>query len=412
MYILYNNKRFYIFLGFVFLLIMIYALQDFQTNRNTTGEVGLYRGGVHLAMLAILMVLGTYYALTTARGRILRSPVKAALWLIAGWIVVVNVFQNTIAWSMAVQLGLGVLWILAYHLLSYYLRHFPNAWPQIQSGITIMFGFYVFSALYGAHTIGKTYDVIAVVNLVYGVLVFLPWLSLMGGKRMRCWGFAVVFLMVLVSMKRGAILVFPLMLSAAALVEAVVRKKQLGRFVLKIILVMALLFAGLWTVDQWSGGFLTERLSFEQLVGGSGRSKMYGMILDDLSQRSSLDLFLGHGSGSVEQLLGGLAAHNEWLEFLSNYGIIGVVFYALLLLALARRLLKLMKRSSRYAAGYAMAIVYMLVVGMFGQIYFAHSTLYIMMFFGAVEGLMFNDARNVRVLGADFAHNCQQGAVQ
>ena len=412
MYILYNNKRFYIFLGFVFFLIMIYALQDFQTSRNTAGEVGLYRGGVHLAMLAILLVLGMYYALTTARGRILRSPVKAALWLIAGWIMVVNVLQNTITWNMAVQLGLGVLWILVYHLLSYYLRHSPKSWPQIQAGITIMFGFYVFSTLYAAYTIRKTYDVIAVVNLVYSVLVFLPWLSLMRGKRMRRWCYAIAFFMVLLSMKRGAILVFPLMLSAAALVEAVVRKKQLARFVLKIILMMALLFAGLWTVDQWSGGFLAERLSFEQLVGGSGRSKMYGMMLDDLSQRSSLDLFLGHGSGSVEQLLGGLAAHNEWLEFLFNYGVIGVVFYALLVLALTRRLLSLIKRSSRYAAGYAMAIVYMLVVGMFGQIYFAHSTLYIMMFFGAVEGLMFNDARNVRVPSADLAQNCYQEAIK
>ena len=412
MYIFYNNKRFYVFLGFVFLLIMIYALQDFQTSRNTTGEVGLDRSGVHVALLGILLVLGMYYAFTTARGRILKSPVKAALWLIAGWILIVNLLRNTIAWSMAVHLGISVLWLLVYHLFSYYLRRFPNAWAQIQAGITIMFGFNVFFTLYGAYTIGKTYNVIAVVNLAYSVLVFLPWLSLMGGKRMRRWGFAIVFLIVLVSMKRGAILVFPLMLSAAALVEALARKKQLGRSALKSILVMALLFASLLTINQWSGGLLTERFSLQQLVSLSGRTKMYGMILDDLSQRSSLDLFLGRGSGSVEQLLGGLSAHNEWLEFLFNYGVIGVVLYALFVLALARRMLKLVRMSSRYAASYAMAITYMLVVGMYGQIYFAHSTLYIMMFFGAVEGLMFNDARNAQALGAGSAQNRQQGTVK
>lgn len=411
MYVSYNNKHFYVFLGFVFLLIMIYALQDFQTSRNVTGQVGLYREGVHLAMLAILMVLGIYYALTTARGRILRSPVKAALWLIAGWIVTVNLLQNTIAWSMAVQLGLAVLWILVYHLFSYYLRRCPNAWPQIRAGITIMFGFYVFSTLYGAYTIGKTYDRIAVVNLVYSVLVFLPWLSLTGGKRMRRLVYGIVFLIVAISMKRGAILVFPLMLVASAFVEAVARKKQLGRSALKTLFVMVLLFAGLLSVDQWSGGLLTERFSFKQLISGSGRFEMYSMILDDLSQSSPWDLFLGRGSGSVEQLLG-MAAHNEWLEFLFNFGVIGVVFYAQLVLALARRLLKLIRISSRYAAGYAMAIVYMLIVGMFGQIYFAHSTLYIMMFFGAVEGLMFNDARNAQALGADYAQNRQQETVQ
>jgi len=410
---MYNNRRFYIFLGFVFLLIMVYVLQDFQTSRNTTGRVDLYRGGVHLAMLAILMVLGMYYALTTTTGRILRSPIKTALWVIVGWIVVVNVLRNTIAWSMAVQLGLSVLWVLAYHLLSYFLRRYPKGWFQIQTSILFLCGFYVFAAFHAIYVIREIYNVIPVVNVAYNVLVFLPWLSLMEGKRIRWWGFAVVCFVVLVSMKRGAIIVLPLMLSAATLVEAIVRKKRLGQAAFKIILVMALLFAGLWIVNQWSGGFLTHRFSLEQLTGGSARIRfeMYGVILDDLSQRSLLDLFLGLGSGSVEHLLG-MAAHNEWLEFLFNYGIIGVVFYVLLLLALVRRLLKLIRRSSRYAAGYAMALIYMLVVGMFGQIYFAHSTLYIMMFFGAVEGLMFNDVRKSPALSVDSARDCEQGAVQ
>ncbi|MBN2731084.1 MAG: hypothetical protein JXR26_01520, partial [Balneolaceae bacterium] len=54
---------------------------------------------------------------------------------------------------------------------------------------------------------------------------------------------------------------------------------------------------------------------------------------------------------------------------------------------IVRNLTRLVKRASPYAPAYAMAVTYMLVVGMFGGIYFVHSTLYVMAFFGVVKAL-------------------------
>lgn len=398
------RKCVYFFLYFVFLLILLYAVQDFRTSRNTGAEVGTGRGAVHVTLFIILIVLGMYYAVTTLGSRIVKFPVKVALWLITGWIAIVNLLQNASMWSVAVHLGLSVLWILTYHFFSYYLRYFPNAWPQMQVCIAIMFGFYVFSALYAAYIFQITYDRIIVVNLAYSVLVFLPWILLVARKRMRHLGICIVFFVVLVSMKRGAIIVFPLMLSTSMLVEAIVRKKWLGRVALKVIFWMALFFASLLIVNQWSKGFLTERFLPGQLAIGSGRVELYRVSIEEISQRSKWHLLIGYGSGSSVDYLG-TSVHNEWLEFLFNFGIIGVLFYALLFLALVRRVWQLIRRSSPYASVYAMAVVYMLTIGMFGQIYFAHPTFYIMAFYGIVEGLMLNDARNAQALSTDYTQH-------
>ena len=397
MHIFYKNMKFYPLLYFIFLLVLIYALLDFHTSRNTTGIKDLARGGGHAALFALLLVLGVYYAYTISGGRILKSYMKTALWLIAGWIGIVNLIQSSYTWSTAVHMGLCVLWILVYHFFSYYLRRWPTAWIQIQVCITIMFGFYVFSALYAAYAIQMRYEGIAVVNLSYGVLVFLPWIFLLAEKKLRRLGVGIVFLVVLISMKRGAIVVFPLMLSASLIVEAMVRKKRHGRPVLKIIFAMALLFAGFLIADQLSGGLLRERFLFEQLTYGSGRAVIYRSAIEEILQRSGLELLLGYGSGSSMQYLG-ISTHNEWLEFLFSFGALGVVFYAFLFFALARRLRQLITQSSPYAPAFSMAVVYMLVVGMFGGIYFVHSTLYIMAFFGVVEGLMSNNFRNAQRL--------------
>jgi hypothetical protein len=385
-----NAGRFSSLLLVSFTLMLVYVFLDLQTSRNTTGQVGLDRSGVHLAIFALLAVLGIYYAFTTARGRILRSPVKGALLLIAGWISLSTLFRSTIMWSAAVQIGLSLLWVVVYHLMSYYLRSHPDSWHQIRRGVLLLFLFYLFYALYGAYTIGRAYNRIPVVNAAYSVLVFLPWLSLVTGRKLRRWVFTATCFVVMFAMKRGAIIALPLMLLSSAFVRRAARGRQIASIVPKTVFLALLFLAGLWGADRLSGGFLSERFSLEQLVGGSGRLEMYKTLVRELSTASPSELLLGRGSGSVEQLLG-MAAHNDWLEFLFSYGIVGAGLYAFLILALVQRWRRLVRASSPYAAGYAMAVTYVVVVGMYGMIYFAHSTLLIMMFFGAVEGLLFND---------------------
>ena len=394
-----GKKHFYFFLYVLFLLVLTYAVLDFQTSANSVVKTG-ERGGVHASLFVILLVFGIYYAFTFWRGNLF-SPVIASMWLIAVWVGIANLALNTINWSAGIHFGLSCLWILMYHFFRYYIQRYPASLSRIKGFMAVMFLFYVYSAVYAMRSIHDYrlqmgHEQVGVINMAYNVIVFLPWLSLVSKKWLRFCGIGLVTLIVVASMKRGAIIIFPIMMTTWMLVEASVNKRRVGMPVLKIIITLLIFIAGLFVADRLSNGYLSERFSSKELATGSGRAHSYSFVLKDASGRGVVDLLLGYGSGLSK------GVHNEWLEFLFTFGFVGVVLYALLFLSLMYKARHLMKNGSPCAAGFAMAVVYMFVVGMYGGIYFVHSTLYVMMFYGVAEGLMLNDSKESQISGSNY----------
>jgi O-antigen ligase len=71
---------------------------------------------------------------------------------------------------------------------------------------------------------------------------------------------------------------------------------------------------------------------FEQLDEGnsSGRDEIFAYIFSNWANSESLfDIFFGYGFAGSRQLSGKGLAHNDWLELLSNFGLLGVVIYLL-----------------------------------------------------------------------------------
>jgi O-antigen ligase len=396
---LYHNRkskdRRYLALHAFFALVMLYAIADSRSSANV-GIRDADRRLVHLALLALLVYLGAYYLYSLISGRMRRSRTSKVLGLVTMWIAIVNFLQGTETWSMAAQIGLSTLWLVVYSFFSNYLRRFPGAYYCVEVFIKAMFGFYVVCALYSAHTLRMQYNRLVAINLAYGVLVFLPWFSVVSRKWVRCLGVGIVWLVVLVSMKRGAIIALCAMMITWGLVDGLVRKKA-GRATMWIIIVMTVFCMGLFCVDNWTGGYLSQRFSPEVLRSGSGRDRIYRDALADISRRPLSAFVIGRGSGSTVETLG-TSAHNDWLEFLFSFGTVGLVCYALLYCILVIRTWLLTKRRSRFAPAYAMALIYMILVSMYGQIYFAHSTLYVVALFGAIDGLVFSDILGAQML--------------
>lgn len=394
MYIFRHKKKVYFLLYFVFLLFVIYAFQEFYTIINFGTERGTARESVHVALFAILLTLGWYYVMTMARGVIVKSPVKLSLWLITGWISFVNLLQDVDVdpWNIATQLGMCVLWILTYHFFSSYLRNTPRAWSQMQVCITTLFVVYVCFALYMSHVIYTTFNNITAINFVYGVIVFLPWIIMVtnGIKQYLC--IVIIFIVSLISMKRGAIIACPLMINTYLVIEVAAKRKKLVNVLKYFIAVATILVTISLFADQIGSGYLNERFSHEEIALGSQRPELYSASLKDIMQRNEMDMLCGRGSWSSVKYLG-TSTHNEWLEFFFCYGVIGVVLYGLLFLALTRQVKQLIIIKSCYASIYATAVVYMFVVGLTHQVYFSLSTSYLMALFGTIEGLVQNDSK-------------------
>ena len=137
--------------------------------------------------------------------------------------------------------------------------------------------------------------------------------------------------------------------------------------------------------NKLTNGFLAERFSLESLMYGSSRSEKYATAINEITQRNFLDLITGVGSGAR----GGI--HNEILEFLYTFGVVGLILYFGLIISMVRRLLRLKKANSRFASIYATLVVYIFVVGLYSGVYFTHQTFYIMLTIGMVERKIFEE---------------------
>lgn len=86
-----------------------------------------------------------------------------------------------------------------------------------------------------------------------------------------------------------------------------------------------------------SSEFLISRLSKIE-DGGSGRDIIYSNLLKAwYNSDNILNFIFGHGFSSTLTLSGtGHFAHNDWLEILTNFGLIGVSLYLLIFLGLLR----------------------------------------------------------------------------
>lgn len=386
-----QNNEFYFVLYVLFFLLLVYAFFDFRTSANTFVRVGV-RSSVHMTLFFIMSLTGLYFIFTSWK-EIKISSFKTLLWLIAGWIATAIIYHGTFDWNAAIHLGLSCMWILIYHFFSYHIRRFPKSFTQVQICMGMMFAFYIFSAVYAmffihAHLVSVGEDRLAVVNLAYNAIVFVPYISLLESKKLRIIGYGIVLMVVLGSMKRGAIIVYPLMLIVWMLADNNVNKKGYLLPLFRIILMLIIFVAGLIVADHFSDGFLSQRFSSKQLLDGSGRAGAFDLALKQMSGWTLDDFVLGTGQGFF--------SHNDWFEFLYRYGIIGVLLYFSLLTSLAGQVWQLINRSSRYAPSVAMVFVYFIMVGMFGAVYFVHSTLYIMAFLGVVEGLAVKESHIVR----------------
>jgi hypothetical protein len=371
----------------LFFLILAYAYQDYLTSTNL-GVLEADRGLVHMTLFIVLSLLGLFFVVSIKSKKILKDKVTTTFWLITLWIFFVGLIQGATIWPLLVHLGLSLLWILIYHFGKNYSALNNSTKMLTIKWIVVVFFFYFFSVIYAAYNITVTYGRTPVINLVYYVLVFYPWISFVPIKRLKQFLNILIAVTVLFSFKRGAIIIYPLMLVTNLVVKAKIENRKIAGFG-KTVLLSFLFICALLIVDNQTGGFILNRFTIESLETGSGRADLYSLAISNIKSRSFFDLMIGLGSGSSVQFLE-TGVHNEWLEFLFSFGIIGVIMYAILFISLIRRGMVYINERTKYAPAYFSILVYMMVIGLFGGLYFVHSTMYIMLFLGTIEGLRIN----------------------
>lgn len=255
-------------------------------------------------------------------------------------------------------------------------------------------------AVFRGHRLQRiaTTDVLASVNYIYFPLLTLPWILLISNNKIRNGLCAILTIAVAFSAKRTAIIALGTSLIVYFYYEYV-KNESMTFFMrcavpLALCAVIAFSFVGL---DNSVHGYLTNRFKDIRTDQGSGRLYIYQNVIELQMQSSLVHWTLGHGHDTVigankaPGWRANVSAHNDFLEVLYDYGIIGFVLYILIHFLVLRRLRYLFTTKSPYLTSYFTSYVIFLLMSLLSHlILYATYFIYLAAYWGAIEALCEN----------------------
>lgn len=177
-------------------------------------------------------------------------------------------------------------------------------------------------------------------NVSFSFVRLLPFVFLIKKNKIISIVLIMVFLFFIIQgAKRGAMIVGVLAMLLYFLSQILNLERE-RRAQGVFIAVGSLIFIGFFAYQMYlENEFLIKRMNSMAEGDSSGRDEIFNKLLDSWYDEESFKVFLlGFGfAGSVQ--LAGNYAHNDWLELLSNFGILGITVYLALFYAVARQLL-------------------------------------------------------------------------
>jgi hypothetical protein len=230
-----------------------------------------------------------------------------------------------------------------------------------------------------------------VFNAVYYPLLTLPWLLMLNKRILRYVAIALVLVAIFYSTKRTAMVAFALAMTSAigcklAVASTLRKRVQIlhAAFVMLGVGGGAVVISDFSTTDQ--SQLIIGRLANTTEIDGGGRIMIYESYLQELTRMPFSVQLTGRGFDSGKLILV-QSAHNDWLEALYDFGIIGLILYGSLHFLLLTRLVQLIRIKSSLAEPYGAAYMILLVMSMTSHlIIYPNYFTVLVAFFGTVEG--------------------------
>lgn len=188
-------------------------------------------------------------------------------------------------------------------------------------------------------------------NASYAILYLLPFMLCHKKKLFQILFIVLVLIVVMYSMKRGGFLALLGAVGVYLFISQISLKKRkfnlFSIFLLSIVSIV-LYYGIVYINDVILGGNLFNR--FEDISDGSGRLSIYAYYWNMFTESDVVSLLFGRGwGGSIRNATIGVTCHNDLLEVLINFGIIGFVCYISFIISLVKLCLKMIKNKHIYA---------------------------------------------------------------
>lgn len=206
---------------------------------------------------------------------------------------------------------------------------------------------YLAKVRYGAYR----YSTVGLNSIYYIVLIF-PMIFIIKNEKIRCIALALVILLAIISLKATVIV----MIAFSLIVGYVVKNRsKLWKMVFVAPVVAFIIVIGL---SMLAASILDINL-FEEYVfenpGGIERLKMWKSIFNGYLKGNLLEKLFGFGYDSVMKLVE-RSAHNDYIEILYDFGIVGLVLLVVCTMVLIRIGIKMIKYNYKYSVIYIMLL--------------------------------------------------------
>ena len=212
-------------------------------------------------------------------------------------------------------------------------------------------------------------------NVVYYLLMFLPLTSMIKSNLLKKILYFVQIFTVLISNKRTALIVFVCYCLYCEWMDdkKSTRKKKAYKG-MAYVLIVIILYIAFPIICQKLNITVFNELELSNITedGGSNRLFIYGQLW--MAQKKSGLLHWGIGSGYNSVLLskicmdgaqgGYVSAHNDFLEVLYDYGIVGLVMYVSFFVFIIQKARKMKKNQYKYATPFTASILMVLFMSM------------------------------------------------
>jgi O-antigen ligase len=215
------------------------------------------------------------------------------------------------------------------------------------------------------------------INLVYYLQMLLPFILCIKRYKIKTICLMVISIAIILSLKRMAIIAFLFALLVFFIIDFYVKGKRRVRKYYLTLAALIVFIVGVFFYNQVVGTFDLEIMARLQMLdtdGGSGRDIIYQSIWETLLNSTLGEWILGHGYNAVSLTsAAGLysaefissAAHNDFLEVIYNYGILGFIFYIILWIKLIILAVKLIDVKSEMAAPFAASLILFFLFSLF-----------------------------------------------
>lgn len=235
-------------------------------------------------------------------------------------------------------------------------------------------------------------------NEVFYIASLLPLAFLEKKKWLKYTYLTIGFILVIYSFKRSALL-YTVLIYGLALYNDYFRNKRISitTKILSTIIILLAITKIFTYIDNRTDGHISNRIESSVEDGGSGRDEAYTLVLEKYSEQNILMQLFGAGFNGVIRDYKiavsanadghNISAHNDFLEMLADFGIVGFLIYLLIIRQLYRSIKKGKIIGENYYQASLSAFVVFIFMGMLSHLFLYPTYIaYIVMVFAIVNG--------------------------